>query len=102
VTIDLTTTNALLAVLATVAVLEAVAVVALFVCALLFYRRVMRVLAGIEERQLAPLANRVRAILDDVQGVTSKVAQQAEQLERLAHWVATSAWNRRGDKEDAG
>ena len=100
-TSDLATTNTWLALLAIVATLEAIAVVALCFCGFLFYRRVMRMLAGIEARQVAPVATRVNAILDDVQAMTSMIKRQAEQVERAVGWVFGSAWRREGDRQDA-
>ena len=67
---DLTTTNVLLGVMAAVSLLEAAAVIALLGGGLLLYRRVTRLLAGIEERQIAPVTARVNAILDDVKSVS--------------------------------
>ena len=57
--IDLTTTNVLLGILATVSVIEALAVIGLFVGAYFLFRRMMKVIAGLEERQVAPAAARV-------------------------------------------
>ena len=74
-----------------VALLEALAVIGLFLGAFLIYRRVMRVIAQIEERQVAPVTARLKAILDDVQDVTSTIRGQAEQVERLIRWVIRSS-----------
>ena len=67
---DLTTTNQLLAVMAAVSALEGVALLAVIAGGFFFYRRVMQAIAGIEERQIAPVTGRVNAILDDVKVVT--------------------------------
>ena len=99
-TVDLTTTNVLLAVLATVAALEAIAIIGFFLCAYLFYRRLMRVISGIEARQVAPVAERARAILDDVREMTSKVKVQAEQVDRFVRWAAHAAGVQRDGQED--
>jgi pyrimidine operon attenuation protein/uracil phosphoribosyltransferase len=74
---DLATTNALLAVLAAVSVLEALALVGLFTGGFFLYRRLVQAVVRIEERHVAPVAARVNAILDDVKGVTSVVKQAA-------------------------
>ena len=79
---DLTTTNVLLGIMAAVSLLEAVAVLGVFVAGLLVYRRLIRVINGIEERQVAPAAARVNAILDDVKGVTATVKSEAERVDR--------------------
>ena len=70
---DLTTTNVLLGIMAAVSLLEALALLALIGGGLLLYRRMTRLIAGIEERQVTPVTARVNAILDDVKGVTGVV-----------------------------
>ena len=74
--IDLTTTNVLLGIMAAVSLLEALAVIGLLAGGFLLFRRVMKVVNGIEERQVAPAAARVNAILDDVKNVTAAVKQE--------------------------
>jgi hypothetical protein len=76
--IDLTTTNVLLGIMAAVALLEAAAVMALLGGGFLMYRRLTRLIAGIEERQIAPVTSRVNAILDDVKSVTGVVRGAAD------------------------
>jgi hypothetical protein len=88
--LDLTTTNALLGIMAAVSVLEALALIALLGGGLLLYRRMTRLIAGIEERQVAPVAARVNAILDDVKGVTAVVKQAADGADAGVRWVL--AW----------
>jgi hypothetical protein len=70
---DLSTTNALLGIMAVVSVLEALALIAIIGGGLLLYRRLAQVIAGIEERHIAPVSTRVNAILDDVKGVSTVV-----------------------------
>jgi len=70
---DLSTTNTLLGIMAVVSVLEALALIALIGGGLLVYRRLSQVIAGIEERHIAPVSSRVNAILDDVKGVSTVV-----------------------------
>lgn len=84
---DLTTTNVLLGIMAAVSLLEAIAMIGLFMTGFLIYRRVMRVVGGIEERQVAPAAARVNAILDDVKGVTSTVRQRTDRIDGLLDWI---------------
>jgi len=100
---DLTTTNVLLGIMAAVSLLEGLAVLGAMLAGLLVYRRVMQVVSSIEERQIAPAAARVSAILDDVKGVTSTIRQKAGRLERLVDWVldAISRKRRRTDEESA-
>jgi hypothetical protein len=85
---DLTTTNVLLGVMAVVSLLEAVAVVGVFVGAALIVRRLIRVLDAMEERQVAPAVARVNGILDDVKDMTSTMKTGAEELDRAIHRVA--------------
>jgi hypothetical protein len=92
---DLTTTNVLLGIMAAVSVLEALAVVGVFLAAFLVYRRVMQVVGSIEERQVAPAVARVNAILDDVKGVTSTVRQETGRIDRLLDWVLDAIGRRR-------
>lgn len=80
---DLTTTNVLLGIMAAVSLLEAVAIVGLFAGGALLFHRLMQVIRGIEERQVAPAVTRVNAILDDVKGVTSTMKEEAERIDRL-------------------
>jgi pyrimidine operon attenuation protein/uracil phosphoribosyltransferase len=84
-TVDLTTTNVLLGILATVSVLEALAVVGLFAGGVVMFRRVMKLLAEIEERRVAPAAAKVNEILDDVKTVTG-----------FAKWLSRAADRFRG------
>jgi len=86
--IDLSTTNILLGILAVVSLLEATAVLGVFVAGALLFRRLMHVIGGIEERQVAPAVTRVNAILDDVKGVTSTVKNEAERVDRVMHMAA--------------
>jgi hypothetical protein len=45
------------------------------------YRRVMQVVADLETRQIAPLREKVDAILLDVKAVTASVNQQTERVD---------------------
>lgn len=67
---DLTTTNVLLGVMAAVSLLEAAAMIALIGGGLLMYRRLMRLIAGIEARQITPVVSRVNSILDDIKDIS--------------------------------
>lgn len=94
-TLDLTTTNVLLGIMAGVSLLEGLAVLGAFLAAFLFYRRVMYVLSGIEERQVAPSVARVNAILDDVKDVTSTVRHETGRVDRLIDWILEAIDRRR-------
>ena len=73
--------------MAAVSLLQALAVIGLFLAGFLIYRRVMQVIGGIEERQVAPAVARVNAILDDVKGVTSTVRQGTGHLDGFVDWI---------------
>jgi hypothetical protein len=96
--VNLATTNVLLGIMAAVSVLEALAVIGFFVGAFVLYKRILQVLRGIEERQVAPLAARVSSILDDIKGVTSMVKEEAERVESIVRRVIDSVrrWRRQG------
>ena len=85
-TADLTTTNVLLGIMALVSILEALALIALLGGGFLLFRRITRLIASIEERQVAPVAARVNAILDDVKGVTSIVKLVSTGAESGVRW----------------
>jgi len=85
-TVDLTTTNVLLGILATISVLEALAVIGLFAGGYLLFRRLMKLLTEIEQRQVAPAAARVNEILDDIKTVTGAAKRAAERADRMAGW----------------
>ena len=75
------TTNVLLGIMAAVSVLEALLVIGVAVGGYLIYSRVMTLVNGIEERQVAPAMARVNAILDDVKVVTARVKDEAERVD---------------------
>lgn len=83
--VNLETTNLLLGIMAAVSVLEALVLVGLAVGGFMVYRRVMRTIADLETRQIAPLREKVDAILADVKEVTARVSQQTE---RVDHAIA--------------
>jgi pyrimidine operon attenuation protein/uracil phosphoribosyltransferase len=83
---DLTTTNVLLGILATVSVLEALVVIGLFAGGMIVFRRMMDAVARIEERQIAPAAKRVNSILDDVKSVTEVARRAADSADRISGW----------------
>ena len=75
------TTNVLLGIMAAVSVLEALLLIGIGVAGYLVYSRVMTLINGIEERQVAPAMARVNAILDDVKVVSTKVKEEAERVD---------------------
>jgi uncharacterized protein YoxC len=79
---NLGTTNIILGIMAAVSVLEALVIIGAGVAGYLVYRRVMELVNGIEERQVAPAMARVNAILDDVKVVSEKVKEEAERVDQ--------------------
>ena len=85
-TSDLATTNGLLGIMAAVSVLEALVLLGLFALGFFLCRRVAQAVARIEERQIAPAATRVNAILDDVKEVTSVVRRATGGADTGVRW----------------
>ena len=79
--VDLHTTNVLLGIMAAVSVLEALLVIGMGVGGFLVYRRVMQLASDLEARQIAPLREKVDAILADVKTVSARVSQQTERVD---------------------
>jgi hypothetical protein len=77
---DLGTTNVWLAIMAIVSVLEALLLIGIGVAGVLMYRRVMQLVNDLETRQIAPVREKVDAILLDVKAVTASVNQQTERV----------------------
>ncbi|HEX6976283.1 MAG TPA: hypothetical protein VF147_17870 [Vicinamibacterales bacterium] len=78
---NLGTTNVLLAIMAAVSVLEALLLIGIGVGGFMVYRRVMQTVTELEARQIAPLREKVDAILVDVKTVTARVSQQTERVD---------------------
>jgi hypothetical protein len=79
--VDLHTTNILLGIMAAVSVLEALLVIGMGIGGFIAYRRVMQLVTDLEGRQIAPLREKVDAILLDVKSVTARVSQQSERVD---------------------
>jgi hypothetical protein len=77
---DLGTTNMWLAIMAIVSVLEALVLIGMALGGFLAYRRVMQLVNDLETRQIAPVREKVDAILVDVKAVTARVSQQTERV----------------------
>jgi hypothetical protein len=78
---DLGTTNLLLGILAVCSAIEVLALIGAGIGGFIAYRRVMQLVNGLEQRQVAPAMARVNTILDDVKGVTSRVSEEAERMD---------------------
>ena len=68
-------------IMAVVSILEALLLIGLGVGGYLVYARVMTLVNDLETRQIAPLREKVDAILADVHTVTSRVAHQTERVD---------------------
>jgi hypothetical protein len=82
---DLQTTNVALIIMAVVSVLEALLLIALGVGGFVIYRRVMTLVNDLEARQIAPIREKVDAILGDVKAVTARVSHEAERVDHAIH-----------------
>ena len=78
---NLDTTNVLLGIMAAVSVLEALLLIGMGVGGFMIYRRVTQMASDLEARQIAPLREKVDAILGDVKTVTARVSQQTERVD---------------------
>ena len=79
---NLGTTNVMLGIMAAVSVLEALLILGLGVGGYLVYKRLMDLVNGIEQRQVAPAMARVNAILDDAKVVSAKVREETERVDQ--------------------
>jgi hypothetical protein len=84
---NLDTTNLFLGIMAFVSLLQALVLIGVAVVGYRLYNRAMQTIAGIEERQIAPLTARVHTlmstvdgILVDVKGMTSGVTRRTERV----------------------
>jgi len=82
---SLGTTNMMLGIMAVVSVLEALLLIGAGVGGFLVYRRVMQLVTELEVRQIAPVREKVDAILGDVKAVTARVSQQTERVDHAIH-----------------
>ena len=99
--IDLTTTNVLLGVLAAVSVLEGIAVLGVFLGSALVCRRLIKTIDGIESRHVAPASVRVNAILDDIKSVTSTVKGETSRMNQILDWILDAIGHRRERRDEA-
>ena len=78
---NLHTTNLFLGIMAVVSVLEALLLIGMGIGGFIVYRKVMQLVNDLEARQIAPLREKVDAILIDVKTVTARVSQQTERVD---------------------
>ena len=68
-------------IMAVVSILQALLLIGIGVGGYLVYSRVMTLVNDLEARQIAPLREKVDAILADVKSVTARVSQQTERVD---------------------
>src|SRR6476620_1912097 len=68
-------------IMAVVSVLQALLLIGIGIGGYLVYSRVMTLVNDLEARQIAPLREKVDAILGDVKTVTARVAHQTERVD---------------------
>ena len=78
---DLNSLSLPLWIMAAVSVLQALLLIGIGVAGYLVYSRVMTLIADLEARQIAPMREKVDAILADVKGITARVSQQTERVD---------------------
>jgi hypothetical protein len=69
-------------IIALVSVFQALLFIGLGVAGYLVYSRVMTLINDLEARQIAPIREKVDAILADVKGITARVGQQTERVDQ--------------------
>ena len=77
--------NVPLWIMAAVSLFEALVLIGLVVGGLIVYRRVMRTIAELEARQVAPLREKVEGILGDVHAITARVSHETERVDHAIH-----------------
>ena len=82
---DLHDTNVALFIMAAVSVLEALVLIGIGIGGWLVYRRAMQLVNDLEARQIAPVRERVDAILGDVKSLTARVNSEAERVDQAIH-----------------
>jgi hypothetical protein len=69
-------------IMAVVSILQALLLIGIGVAGYLVYSRVMTLVADLEARQIAPVREKVDAILTDVKGITARLNQQTERVDQ--------------------
>ena len=82
---DLHDTNVALFIMAAVSVLEALVLIAIGIGGWMVYRRAMQLVNDLEARQIAPVREKVDAILGDVKSLTARVNSEAERVDQAIH-----------------
>ena len=84
---NLETTNRFLGIIAVASLVEMAGFLALSITLLLLIRRLRRLVDAVEEKHLAPASAQVRAILDDVKGVTDTVKRRTAIVDVIMKWI---------------
>ena len=82
---DLHDTNVALFIMAAVSVFEALLLIGIGIGGWLVYRRAMQLVNDLEARQIAPVREKVDAILGDVKSLTARVNSEAERVDQAIH-----------------
>ena len=82
---DLHDTNVALFIMAAVSVLKALVLIGIGIGGWLVYRRAMQLVNDLEARQIAPVREKVDAILGDVKSLTARVNSEAERVDQAIH-----------------
>ena len=69
-------------IMAVISMLQALLVIGMAVGGYVLYSRVTTLMAELEARQIAPLREKVDAILTDVKAITARVSQQTERVDQ--------------------
>lgn len=80
---DLGAVSVPLWIMAVVSVLQALLLIGIGVGGYVLYSRATTLMADLEARQIAPLREKVDAILTDVKGITARVNQQTERVDHV-------------------
>ena len=78
---DLSSLSVPLWIMAVVSVLQALLFIGMGVAGYLVYTRIMTLVTDLEARQIAPIREKVDAILTDVQGITARLHHQTERVD---------------------
>jgi hypothetical protein len=79
---DLSSLSVPLWIMAVVSLLQALLLVGMGVAGYLVYSRLMTLVSDLEKRQIAPIREKVDAILTDVKAITARVGQQTERVDQ--------------------
>ena len=69
-------------IMAAVSLLQALLVIGMGIAGYMLYSRVTTLMADLEARQIAPMREKVEAILTDVKAITARVSQQTERVDQ--------------------